>query len=175
MATNQIKTAPDVGYALRAEREAQGITQADLAEQADVSVRWLSNFERGKSPRAELIKVIHVARALGLTFELAREEKPKETPGQSSFPDLTKFVIPGATQAAATALATLSGGARQLPTVEFLRTRENLIPKFDPSLIPNVSTSILASLPNAMTTRALERASESELDQSEEDADRGEA
>ncbi len=66
-----MKTAADFGYRLREEREARGITQADLAKRANVSVRWLSNFERGKSPRAELIKVIHVARALGLAFELS--------------------------------------------------------------------------------------------------------
>lgn len=71
-----MRTAADFGYRVREERERQGTTQAALAERADVSIRWLSNFERGKSPRAELIKVVHVARALGLVFELAEESSP---------------------------------------------------------------------------------------------------
>ncbi|MFC5338052.1 helix-turn-helix domain-containing protein [Leucobacter denitrificans] len=77
----QIQTAADFGYQLREEREKRGITQAELAARADVSTRWLSNFERGKSPRAELIKVLHVAKSLGLTFELA-EVRQKELPPQ---------------------------------------------------------------------------------------------
>lgn len=74
MARPPIKTAPDFGYALRTAREEQGLTQVDLAKRADVSVRWLSNFERGKSPRAELIKVMHVARALGFVFQLTEND-----------------------------------------------------------------------------------------------------
>lgn len=74
-----MKTAADFGLQLRHERERQGVKQAELAEKADVSVRWLSNFERGKSPRAELTKVVHVARALGMTFEFA-EERQVELP-----------------------------------------------------------------------------------------------
>jgi len=68
-----MRTSADFGYRVREERERQGITQAELAGRADVSVRWLSNFERGKSPRAELIKVVHVVRALGLVFALAED------------------------------------------------------------------------------------------------------
>lgn len=71
-----MRTAADFGYRVREERERQGITQATLASRADVSIRWLSNFERGKSPRAELIKVVHVARALGLVFTLTEDTPP---------------------------------------------------------------------------------------------------
>lgn len=71
-----MRTAADFGYRVREERERQGITQAALAARADVSIRWLSNFERGKSPRAELIKVVHVARALGLVFALTEDTRP---------------------------------------------------------------------------------------------------
>ncbi|MFZ1381625.1 MAG: helix-turn-helix transcriptional regulator [Scrofimicrobium sp.] len=76
----QLKTARDFGFRLRAERESQGLTQEELAARSDVSVRWLSNFERGKSPRAELIKVLHVARALGLAFEVNQVREPKLSP-----------------------------------------------------------------------------------------------
>lgn len=79
----QIVTAADFGFELRSEREARGITQAKLAEMANVSVRWLSNFERGQSPRAELIKVMHVFRALDLAFEVVEKRKPNLNTTQS--------------------------------------------------------------------------------------------
>ena len=82
-----IRTAPDFGHTLRTAREEQGLTQAEVAVRADVSVRWLSNLERGKSPRAELIKVMHVARALGYVFHLAEEEQASEKSRVSSVPD----------------------------------------------------------------------------------------
>lgn len=83
----QIKTAADFGYQLREERERRGMTQAELAARANVSVRWLSNFERGQSPRAELIKVMHVARALKMTFELVEERERKISPSQQALVD----------------------------------------------------------------------------------------
>ncbi|WP_083506616.1 helix-turn-helix transcriptional regulator [Leucobacter sp. G161] len=47
-----LRSAAEFGYRVREARERQGITQAALAERVNVSIRWLSNFERGKSPRA---------------------------------------------------------------------------------------------------------------------------
>lgn len=102
-----MRTAADFGYRVREERERQGITQAALAARADVSIRWLSNFERGKSPRAELIKVVHVARALGLVFALTEDTRPalsetqqrlltsirKGLPSTTISPDLTQMVL----------------------------------------------------------------------------------
>lgn len=86
----QIRTAADFGYRLREEREKRGITQADLAARAGVSIRWLSNFERGKSPRAELIKVLHVTRALGLAFEVAQERERRIAPSQQALVEAFK-------------------------------------------------------------------------------------
>lgn len=102
-----MRTAADFGYRVREERERQRITQAALAARADVSIRWLSNFERGKSPRAELIKVVHVARALGLAFALAEDTRPalsetqqrllasirKSLPSTTISPALTQMVL----------------------------------------------------------------------------------
>lgn len=73
----QIKRTEDFGFLLRSERVERGMTQAELAKKAEVSQRWLSTFESGKSPRAELTKVLSVARALGLVFLLAEETKPE--------------------------------------------------------------------------------------------------
>lgn len=70
----QIRSAADFGFQLRAERERRGLTQVELASLSGVSPRWLSNFERGKAPRAEITKVVHVARALGLVFTITADQ-----------------------------------------------------------------------------------------------------
>lgn len=111
----QIRTTADFGYQLREERERRGLTQRELATRAGVSPRWLSNFERGKSPRAELIKVVHLARALQLTFELT-EERPREIPpSQQALIDAFKqdSLAQQITPALANALAQLSRNTRE--------------------------------------------------------------
>ncbi|MBC9927166.1 helix-turn-helix domain-containing protein [Leucobacter sp. cx-169] len=86
----QIKRTEDFGYRLKDERLDRGLTQAELALKAEVSQRWLSNFETGKSPRAELAKVLSVARALGLVFLLAEEAKPELTPEMKALDDAAR-------------------------------------------------------------------------------------
>lgn len=124
----QIKTAADFGYQLREERERRGMTQAELAVRADVSTRWLSNFERGKSPRAELIKVMHVARALGLTFELAEERQREISPHQQAL--VNAFThgaqAPKMTPALQNALAQLRETNMQIPAISPAATTDAL-------------------------------------------------
>lgn len=55
---------------LRRIRREQGLTQADLAEQAGVSRSWLIELESGK-PTAEVGKIMSVVRALGVCLEVA--------------------------------------------------------------------------------------------------------
>jgi HTH-type transcriptional regulator/antitoxin HipB len=66
-----------LGAALRDARKARGWTQQQLAERAGVSRQLLLDLERGKRPRAELIGVLAVTRALGLGLALA--ELPTDT------------------------------------------------------------------------------------------------
>jgi len=106
-AESRIRTSVDFGYRMREERERRGITQAALAARADVSIRWLSNFERGKAPRAELIKVMHVARALGLAFELAPDARPVLDETQQGILDSVRRSLP--TTAVAPELAQMLG------------------------------------------------------------------
>ena len=56
-----------LGQVMRRRRCEMGITQAECAEMALVSVAWLSAFENGK-PSCEVGLVMEVAEALGLTF-----------------------------------------------------------------------------------------------------------
>jgi transcriptional regulator with XRE-family HTH domain len=88
MATQgQIRSAADFGFQLRAERERRGLTQVELASISGVSPRWLSNFERGKAPRAEITKVVHVARALGLVFTITVDQPRVLEPQAQAFMD----------------------------------------------------------------------------------------
>lgn len=59
--------ASTVGRALRARRRELGLTQAELADLAGVSVRFLGDLERGKAT-VRFDHVLAVARTLGLTI-----------------------------------------------------------------------------------------------------------
>lgn len=56
----------DVAKVVVTARRARGLTQAELAARARVSTRWLSLFENGKSPGADLSRVLGVLAALGV-------------------------------------------------------------------------------------------------------------
>lgn len=65
-----LETPVQLGSALRARRKELTLTQFDLAELAGVSVRFLSDLERGK-PSVQLGMVMAVARTLGWRLEFA--------------------------------------------------------------------------------------------------------
>lgn len=58
---------------IRVRRKELGLTQADLAELAGVSTRFVHELERAKQT-VQLAKLIDVARALGLELELKRRQ-----------------------------------------------------------------------------------------------------
>jgi HTH-type transcriptional regulator/antitoxin HipB len=60
----------ELGRALRGRRRDLQLTQQDVADLAEVSVRFLHELERGK-PGVRLDKLLAVLRALGLHLELA--------------------------------------------------------------------------------------------------------
>lgn len=64
-----MKTVRTLGLRVEALRTAAGLSQADLAAQAYVSRKWLSEFEHGKST-VEAGKVLDVFQALGFELEL---------------------------------------------------------------------------------------------------------
>ena len=61
------RTVGHLGMELKRLRQAAGLTQADLAERAGVSRRWLSQTERGH-PGGEITNLMKVVRALGLSL-----------------------------------------------------------------------------------------------------------
>ena len=64
-----IHSIRDLAAAVRGRRGDLGWSQSDLATQARVSRKWISEFEAGKS-RAELGVVIRVLDKLGLTIDV---------------------------------------------------------------------------------------------------------
>lgn len=74
-----------LGRVLREERRRQGLTQADLAGQAQVSRGWLIRLEAGHGT-AEMDTVFRVIAALSLTVTLApSQDTPDERAAQSAF------------------------------------------------------------------------------------------
>jgi y4mF family transcriptional regulator len=65
-----IHTADELGRAIRAERKALGLTQDDLAAACGVSLRFVSELERGRAS-AGVGRVLLVLKMLGLRVVLA--------------------------------------------------------------------------------------------------------
>jgi HTH-type transcriptional regulator/antitoxin HipB len=65
----RIRNSDDLGNYVREQRREAGLTQADLAAQARVSRRWLSDLEGGKST-AEVGRVFKVIAALDMVVDL---------------------------------------------------------------------------------------------------------
>jgi HTH-type transcriptional regulator / antitoxin HipB len=67
--THPIKTAPELGKAVRDHRKSKRLTQDTLASLSGVSTGFLSDFENGK-PTAEIGKVLQVLHTLGLDLHV---------------------------------------------------------------------------------------------------------
>lgn len=63
--TLNVQTPADIGQAIRAARKRQGLTLAHCAAANGVSMRFLSELERGK-PGASIGAAFKIARSLGL-------------------------------------------------------------------------------------------------------------
>lgn len=65
----KMSTVEDIGRCVRAQRKAQGATQAEFAALCGVGVRFISELENGK-PTMELGKVLQVLKCLGLEMHV---------------------------------------------------------------------------------------------------------
>jgi HTH-type transcriptional regulator/antitoxin HipB len=70
------RTPEDVGLFVRLQRKDKGWTQAELAKEANVGLRFLSELERGK-PTCQLAPTLRVIHALALKINV-RPERPSE-------------------------------------------------------------------------------------------------
>ena len=80
----RLRTATDIGAAIRQKRKALGLDQGTLAERVGVSRQWVVDVEKGK-PRAALRLVLRTLEVLGV--ELWTEE---------SAPAAVRGALPGA-------------------------------------------------------------------------------
>jgi len=65
----QIRTAKDIGAAIRDRRKKKGLDQAGLAALVGVSRKWIIDVEKGK-PHADLSLVLKTLDALGITIHM---------------------------------------------------------------------------------------------------------
>jgi HTH-type transcriptional regulator/antitoxin HipB len=70
-----LTNARDVGHAIRDRRQELNLSQAQLADAAGVSRRWLLALESGK-PTAQLDLVLRTLDALGLVVDVRAELTP---------------------------------------------------------------------------------------------------
>ncbi|MDR1236682.1 MAG: helix-turn-helix domain-containing protein [Propionibacteriaceae bacterium] len=68
MIRNEVRTVQQLGAAVRQARLDARLTQAELAERAGVSRRWLSMVENGQNRGAEFTKVSKALAVLGKQF-----------------------------------------------------------------------------------------------------------
>ena len=71
----RVGLAREAGALTRSLRLSQGMTQAQLAERANVSRKWLSQLEHGK-PSAEFNLVCRVLYVLGVEFHAVHVTPP---------------------------------------------------------------------------------------------------
>jgi HTH-type transcriptional regulator / antitoxin HipB len=64
----------DLAAAVRGRRRDLGLSQAELADRAGVSRKWIYQFEAGK-PTAELRLILRVLDALGLILDVTYDEQ----------------------------------------------------------------------------------------------------
>ena len=72
-----VRSAVDIGAAIRKKRKEDGLTLADAAGLCNVNYRFLSDLENGKAT-AQLGKVLQVLHALGIEIELKDRTWPHE-------------------------------------------------------------------------------------------------
>ncbi len=79
----RVRTATDLGAFIRKRRVKLGMHQADLAEKAGTSRKWIVEAEQGK-PRAEIGLVLRTLRTLGVSLDLAADRAQKTAPASGS-------------------------------------------------------------------------------------------
>jgi HTH-type transcriptional regulator/antitoxin HipB len=83
-----IRTASQLGAAVRQQRKSLGLSQADLARLIGTSRQWVIELEKGH-PRAELSSVLRAISELGLLLQIYIENPKK---ARRSSPDIDEIV-----------------------------------------------------------------------------------
>ncbi|MDR1078701.1 MAG: helix-turn-helix domain-containing protein [Propionibacteriaceae bacterium] len=78
--TTIVRGASDLGDAIRTARIAQGLSQAELAQDAQVGRQWLVGLEAGDKSSARLDMVLRLLRELRLPVLLDAAPEPDRSP-----------------------------------------------------------------------------------------------
>lgn len=70
-----ISSALELGVALRGRREELKLTQQQIAQKAGISRALVIDLEQGKRPRAELLGILKLMRALEVAFTVQPDPK----------------------------------------------------------------------------------------------------
>lgn len=84
--TRPVTEVRELGAAIRAQRRGRGWTQADLADRAQVSRRFVGELEAGQRTGAEIGRVLAVLRALDVAISLVDDRR-------ESFDDALREVL----------------------------------------------------------------------------------
>lgn len=76
----RVKTPLELGVLIRSAREAQGWTQADLADHANVSRQWLVSVEKGRHSRAEIGMLLRTIGAVGIELSARIPDTAESAP-----------------------------------------------------------------------------------------------
>jgi y4mF family transcriptional regulator len=68
----KIEDSKSFGFAIKAYRKSQRMTQEKVANYSNVGIRFIVDLEKGK-PTCELDKALHVAKILGIKFDVPVE------------------------------------------------------------------------------------------------------
>jgi y4mF family transcriptional regulator len=70
----KITDSKSFGMAVKAYRKSQKLTQEKVANYSNVGIRFIVDLEKGK-PTCELDKALHVAKMLGIKFDVPVENE----------------------------------------------------------------------------------------------------
>jgi y4mF family transcriptional regulator len=70
----KIEDSKSFGTAVKAYRKSQKLTQEKVANYSNVGTRFIVDLEKGK-PTCELDKALHVAKMLGIKFDIQLENE----------------------------------------------------------------------------------------------------
>lgn len=105
----RVRTVRHLGAAVRAERKAQGLTQADLASRLQVSRDWVVRLEQGH-PRLEAQRVLDALVVLGVPLEL-----PDQNPTTATSPTKDPTARTAATRSVREGTAGSGASAEPVP------------------------------------------------------------
>ncbi|WP_223286165.1 helix-turn-helix domain-containing protein [Kocuria atrinae] len=176
MTERSIASARQLGAAIHDARRAAGLTQAELAKQAEVSREWLIGIEQGSRPRAELGKILDVLRVLKMSIllqPLSEKLPPTSNNATQPFSEMTRQALenirPAFDPTALTRQALKDMRSALDPATATRQALENIRPAFDPTALTRQALKDMRSAldPATATRQALENIRHDDEDHTE--------